>query len=263
MDVNKFRIERTAGVDKQVVIPVEFSWDYLGIDQSIDLYEDEITTEVIGVGRDFEISRFENLPYSATNKTDINYEFYFHSGTSLTNSSNWVNNYMAAGFTVPDVYYYRNNFSNSFFKLDFYDTPDEKKQHNYLTAIIPTQQGYKMSAILPKALVDIRMPKFKLDYVGDKEGFFIYWLKKRNFLDITTFYMSAKFYNAKTGFFTRMMNVPQSVFPNSPYTFDTTAYFYYTMKLDYPTQTYQIFDGGGRRIGDALNPIRWYQFVNP
>lgn len=263
MDVNKFRIERSAGVNKQLVLPVELSWDYMGIDQSIDIYEDEIITEVIGLGRDFEVSRFSNLPYSATNKTDINYEFYFHSGTSLTNSSNWVDDYIAEGFTVPDVYYYRNNFSNSFFKLDFYDTPDEKKQNNYLTAIIPTQQGYKMKASLPRATVDIRKPKFKLDYVGDKEGFFIYWLKKRNFLDITTFYMSAKFYNAKTGYFTRMMNKPQSFFPNSPYTFDTTTYFYYTMKLDYPSQTYQILDSTGNRIGDDINPIKWYQFVNP
>ena len=188
---------------------------------------------------------------------------YFHSGTSISTPSSWVQSYLAPGFTVPDVYYYRNNFSNSYFKLDFYDSPDEKRQVNYLTAIIPTQQGFKAPALLPRAMVDIRYPKFKLDYVGDKEGFFIYWLKKRNFLDITTFYMSAKFYNAKTGFFIRMMNQPQSALPNSPYTFNTPTYFYYTMKLDYPTQTYQIFAPNGNRVGDSNNPINWYQFVNP
>jgi len=266
MDVNKFKIERTAGVDKELVVPVELSWDYLGIDQSIDLYEEEMITEVIGVGRDFEVSRFANAVYTAgteVNKTEINYDFYFHSGTSLTSSTNWLQTYVAQGFTVPEVYYYRNNFANSFFKLDFYDSPDEKKQINYLTAIIPTQQGFKIPAILPRAAVTIKSPKFKLDYVGDKEGFFIYWLKKRNFLDITTFYMSAKFYDAKTGFFVRMMNQPQSTFPNSPYTFDTLTYFYYTMKLDYPTQTYQIFGPNGQRFGDTANPIKWYEFVNP
>ena len=57
--------------------------------------------------------------------------------------------------------------------------PAEKKQINYLTAIIPTQQGFKMPAILQRTPVEIKMPKFQLDYVGDKEGFFIYWLKSR------------------------------------------------------------------------------------
>ena len=253
MDVNKYRIERTAGVDKQINIPVELSWDYLGIDQSIDLYEEEIITEVIGVGRDFEVNRFANLPYSGTNKTEMNYNFYFYSGNSLSNQSNWAENYIAQGFSVEQIYYYRNAFSNSFFKLDFYDSLDEKKQINYLTAIIPTQQGFKMPAILQRTPVEIKMPKFQLDYVGDKEGFFIYWLKKRTFLDITTFYMSAKFYDASKGSFVRMMTVPQSNFPGSPYTFNTLDYFYYTMKLDYSSQTYQIFDTNGVRRGTSID----------
>ncbi len=266
MSVHNYKIPNTSLTSESLTIPIEMSWDYLGIDQSIDLYEEEIITEVIGVGRDFELSRFAHAPFTGQPynlKTEINYEFNFHSGTSLNNVTNWVNTYLAAGFSVPDVYYYRNAFSNSFFKLDFYDTPDEKKQINYLTAIIPTQQGEKQPAILPRALVDIKKPKFKLDYVGDKEGFFIYWLKKRNFLDISTFYMSAKFYDARTGFFLRMMNKPQSFFPNSQYTFDTTRYFYYIMKIDYPTQTYRIFDSNNVRFGQPNNPVVWYEFINP
>ena len=62
-----------------------------------------------------------------------------------------------------------------------------------------------MTTQMQRILVDVRKPKFVLDYVGDKEGFFLYWLKKRTFLDINTFYMSAKFYNAKTGQFTKLM----------------------------------------------------------
>ena len=72
---------------------------------------------------------------------------------------------------------------------------DEKKQINYLTLIIPTQQGLKMDAVMNRTPVKINKPKFILDYVGDKEGFFLYWLKKRNFLDIKRFYMTAKFFD--------------------------------------------------------------------
>jgi hypothetical protein len=274
MSVNKFVIRQDGFDNKQVNIPVELKWDYLGLDLAIVEYEKNIITEVIGVGRDFEISRFAHAPATGTtNNTEINYEFYFYSGGSLNDINNWRVNYLSEGFTPQEVYYYENNFSNSFFKLDFYDTPDEKKQTNYLTVILPTQQGLKMDAQMQRTLVSIKKPEFILDYVGDKEGFFLYWLKKRTFLDIDTFYMSAKFYNAKTGQFTRMMtgggsnslddtNGPQALMNTNKYAFDSTQYFYYTVKLDYPTQTYQVLNTYGQRLGTNL-PIKWYEYVNP
>jgi len=274
MSVNKFVIRQDGFDNKQVNIPVELKWDYLGLDLAIEEYEKNIITEVIGVGRDFEISRFAHAPATGTtNNTEINYEFYFYSGGSLNDINNWRVNYLSEGFTPQEVYYYENNFSNSFFKLDFYDTPDEKKQVNYLTVILPTQQGLKMDAQMQRTLVSIKKPEFVLDYVGDKEGFFLYWLKKKTFLDINTFYMSAKFYNAKTGQFTRMMtgggsnslddtNGPQALMNTNKYAFDSTQYFYYTVKLDYPTQTYQVLNTYGQRLGTNL-PIKWYEYVNP
>jgi len=272
--VNKVVIRQDGITDKQINIPVELQWDYLGLDMAIEEYEKTVITEVIGVGRDFEVSRFEHLPATATtNNTEINYEFYFYSGGSLNDINNWRINYLGEGFTPQEVYYYENNFSNSFFKLDFYDTPDEKAQKNYLTIILPTQQGLYMETQMQRTLVNIKKPKFVLDYVGDKEGFFIYWLKKRTFLDVSTFYMSAKFYNAKTGQFTKMMtgkgtnpldqtNGPQSSLSENKYAFDSTQYFYYTVKLDYTTQTYQVFNVKGQRMGTSI-PIKWYEYVNP
>ena len=263
--------------DKQINIPVELTWDYVGLDMAIDEYESQIITEVIGVGRDFEVSRFSHAPASATtNNTEVNYEFYFYSGGSLNDIANWRMNYISEGFTPQEIYYYNNNFSNSFFKLDLYDTPDEKTQKNYITLIIPTQQGLKMETQMQRTQVLINKPKFVLDFIGDKEGFFIYWLKSREFLNITTFYMTAKFYNAKTGQFTKMMtgngtdpldltNGPQSDIPGVgqvKYNFDNTQYFYYTVKLDYDTQTYQIFNTRNQRLGTNI-PIKWFEYVNP
>lgn len=274
MDVNKFTIRQDGIVDKQINIPVQLKWDYLGLDMAIDEYETTIIKEVIGSGRDFEISRFAHSPATGTtDDTLINYEFYFYSGGSLNDINNWRVNYLSEGFTPQEVFYYENNFANSFFKLDLYDTPDEKQQTNYLTIILPTQQGLTMEAQMQRDLVNIKKPKFVLDYVGDKEGFFIYWLKKRNFLNIDTFYMSAKFYNAKTGQFTQLMtgrgtnpldltNGPQSYLTGNKYAFDNTQYFYYTVKLDYETQTYQVFNTYGQRLGTNI-PIKWYEYVNP
>jgi len=64
MDVNKFQILRQGGVSKQINIPIELTWDYLGLDDAIDEYETKIIEEVIGKGRDFEVSRFSHAPHN-------------------------------------------------------------------------------------------------------------------------------------------------------------------------------------------------------
>lgn len=274
MNVNKFEILYQPSVDKQVNLPIQLTWDYLGLDEAVDEYENKVIEEVIGVGRDFEVTRFSHAPATGTtDNTEINYEFYFYSGGTLDNLNNWRTNYISEGFTPQEIYYYTNSFSNSFFKLDLYDTPDDKKQTNYLTLIIPTQQGLKMNTQMQRTNVSIKKPQFVLDFIGDKEGFFIYWLKSKKFLDISTFYMTAKFYNAKTGQFSKMMtgrgtdpldntNGPQANISGDKFSFDGTQYFYYELKLDYPTQTYQIFNTKGQRLGTNI-PIKWYEYINP
>ena len=155
--------------------------------------------------------------------------------------------------------------------MDLYDNVDEKRQTNYITIIIPTQQGLTMDAIMQRTPVKIKKPYFVLDYVGDKEGFFIYWLKKRNFLNVRTFFMTAKFYDAKNGYFTKMMNMPQSSIVGDKFTFDSSQYFYYRLELDYEKQNYQVFNMNptqtlysnlGGRAGATI-PIKWYEYVNP
>lgn len=273
--MNKITIQQNGITDKQINIPVQLTWDYLGLDMAIEEYETEVIKEVIGVGRDFEVSRFAHAPATGTtDTTEVNYEFYFYSGGSMNDINNWSINYVGEGFSPQNIYYYEAPFANSFFKLDFYDSTDEKQQTNYLTVIIPTQQGLTMTSQMQRTEVSIKKPKFILDYIGDKEGFFIYWLKKRTFLNIDTFYMTAKFFNGKTGKFTKMMtgrgsnpldrtNGPQALLADgNKYTFDNMSYFYYTVKLDYEKQNYQVFNTYGQRLGTNI-PIKWYEYVNP
>jgi hypothetical protein len=273
MDVNKIQIRKDGFIDKTLTIPIQLDWDYLGLDQSIDMYESDVITQVIGTGRDFEVTRFPHAPLTGvtTDPTDIQYEFNFYSGGSLNDSANWKCNYQMEGFTTQEIYYYTNNFTNSFFKLDLYDMVDDKRQTNLITIIIPTQQGLKMNALMQRTPVTIKKPYFVLDYVGDKEGFFIYWLKKRNFLNVKTFFMTAKFYDAKHGYFTKMMNMPQSSISGNKYSFDSSQFFYYRVELDYEKHNYQVFnmntnqhiyDNFGQRAGAGV-PIKWYEYVNP
>jgi hypothetical protein len=112
--------------------------------------------------------------------------------------------------------------------------------------------------------VKIRKPKMGLDFIGDKEGFFIYWLRDKTFIDLDEFYMSAKFFDARLGLFVRMMNQPQANFLGNYYTFNSDDYFYYKLKMDYNTKTYEVFSTlTSNRVGDEINPIVWYEYVNP
>jgi hypothetical protein len=261
MNVSK-QILFSGFTSNRINIPINLDWEYLDVDSEIKEYENSILNELITTDKDFEVNRFFHADYD--NKSEINYEFYFYEGGSLSNSSNWKIDYRAQGFTTQEVYYYANSFRNSFFKLDLYDSPIESEQENYITIILPTQQGLRMATKMQNTDVQIRKPQFILDYVGDKEGFFIYWLKKRNFLDISTFYMTAKFFDGKTGQFVRMMNRPQSTIQGNKFVFSSSDYFYYRVDMDYLTHSYKVYDiiNPNDRVGGTV-PIKWYEYINP
>jgi hypothetical protein len=258
-------------------------WDLLDPENEIVAIENKITAEVAGRPIDFETDRFSHsghtrpversvnenpvaVPGSPDFITDINYEFQFFSGGTLNGQSsvsNWIVDYRALGFNTDEVYYFSNGFKNSYFKLDFYDTPVESDQTNYLTIILPTTQGERMPAVMQGLDVTIKKPKFKLDWTGDKKGYFIYWVKTRTYVDIDTFYMSCKFWDAKTGTFIRMINRPQALQVINTYSPNQVFNFYYQVKLDYPTQTYTVYDTITlERVGTS-NPIKWYEYVSP
>ena len=274
MSVNKYKILLPTN-DQHIDIPIEIKWDFTGRDESIDEYQEKMVNEIVGPANDFEIDQFSHNGYGGYHELDaistsINYQFNFFDGNPIdvtaSTISNWVSSYLVEGFTSNEVYYYTNPFTKSFFKLDFYDTTDLKTQKNYFTIILPVQQGFtelaSISQILPD--VNIKIPTFRLDYIGDKEGFFIYWLRKREYIDLTTFYMSAKFFDARLGVYVKMTNVPQSSIPNV-FNFNNDDYFYYQVNLDYTTKTYEVYstDNLVLRVGTDNLPIKWYEYVNP
>jgi hypothetical protein len=150
--------------------------------------------------------------------------------------------------------------------LDLFDSDNEKTQQLYLSIILPVQQGRTETVVLSPLVppVEIKKPKMVLDYIGDKEGFFIYWLRKRDFIDLSEFYMSAKFFNGRTGVFSVMTNTPQSNITPSKFNFLGPDYFYYKVKLDYQSKTYEVLSTStNNRVGDQITPIKWYEYINP
>jgi hypothetical protein len=267
MNANKVKILKT-DLDQFINVPINMQWDFMGNDDSIDTYQTEVLNQVIGPAADFEVARFAQKPYP-NEDTAINYEFYFYDDTQPITANtigNWNITYLNNGFTVGEVYYYSKPFTKSFFKFDFYDSTDEKSQQIYLSIILPVQQGLTetatLSALVPP--VQIKKPKMVLDYIGDKEGFFIYWLRSRDFIDIDTFFMTAKFFDARLGVFKQMTNTKQDLIVPSKFTFNNADYFYYRVDLNYDDKTYEVFTTStNTRVGDGNTPIKWYEYVNP
>ena len=257
-------------------IPVELTFDLTGREDSIDRFEQETVDKVINPIDDFETTRFMGAPWETDPfKTEINYQFnFFDSTKSINDATSWLDDYQNATFTDKEIYFFSNAFKGSFFKLDLYDTNLNENNRALISVIIPTQQGLnepgQIGPVLNPTVVDVKKPKFKLDYLGaDKEGFYIYWLKEPIVMTNTEFYMSAKFFNGKTGNFVRMMNKPQSdpYFASNKFNFNKSQLFYYKVLFDFNEYEYKVFledqIGGLTRVGDSLNPIKWYEYVNP
>ena len=135
-----------------------------------------------------------------------------------------------------------------------------------MSIILPVQQGQTETATLSTLVppVEIKKPKMLLDYLGDKEGFFVYWLRSRNFIDIDTFFVTAKFFDARLGVFKQMTNTRQDLIVPNKFTFNNGNYYYYKVKLDYDNKTYEVFSTSTTlRVGDVNTPIKWYEYVNP
>ena len=84
--------------------------------------------------------------------------------------------------------------------------------------------------------------------------------RNKEFLDISKFYMTAKFFDARLGVFVKMTNTPQSDIA-SKFMFDPEIYFYYEVRLNYNEKTYEVWDNSVRR-GTSV-PIKWYEYINP
>jgi hypothetical protein len=250
-----------------IELPIELEWDFYGRDETIDVYQEEVVNEIIGSPYDFEILRFTHKEYGQE-QTKIQYDFYFYNSNpnvvSTSTISDWVCSYVPEGFLPTEIYYYRPAFTKSFFKLDFYSSPTGTNQTNYFTVILPVQQGLTETVSISTALpsVQIKKPSMPLDFVGDTEGFYLYWLRDPRFLPVDTFYMTAKFFDARLGIFVKMMNTPQGALPDK-FNFLPEEKFYYKIVLDRQTKTYEIFDvTTNLRVG-AGTPINWFEYVNP
>lgn len=157
--------------------------DQTGHQEEIDSFTQIQTSSSINEPTDAEVRRFS---FNGPTDTVLEYSFYSKIIAQYSNSFNY------AGFSNSDVEKQRNNFLNSFFRLDLYDTFISNQQtrlfSNYLTKLI---NGRFNNPIISS-------------YILNNENQFYYLNVPINIFNDTTddtidLYGLFTFYNAKSG----------------------------------------------------------------
>lgn len=102
------------------------------------------------------------------------------------------------------------------------------------------------------------IPSISLDYVGNQESYFVYWYEDTTVLNLNKLYMSAKFFDAKQGTYTKFSRVNQSDY-GKPYNIPNEL-FYYELNFDYTNLTYSLVEPG---LTTTIYTPTWYEYVNP
>jgi len=155
---------------------------------------------------------------------------------------------------------YVRTLEEEIFSYDFIFDGDSYDIDNIF--VFPTGNECECSGVESSAgqsnQLPLSRPSILLDYVGNQEGFFLHWFEDRNLLNIDTFYMTAKFFNAATGQFIKFIDSAQTDFAN-PYRIPN-IHFYYTVNLNYDDKTYEIVSN---QTDVATNDVLWFEYINP
>jgi len=292
MSVNRIQIKATLG-DKKVTIPIGQSFDEVGREQLISIYEEVEQQDHINIPQDYETTQY------AHDNPDDDYNMFYEFRFVDPATGLYVTNYNAQGFTNRELAKNKASFTSSFFKLDFFDSPNRNEQKIVFTMIIPANNSIKDYNV-PVSSVDdaieyytqtaagatppnvfytegVYEPILQLSPMkGKSEGYYIQWLKERELMEINTFYVGCKFFNAKTGKIVRMVNKP---IPNPTTSiYDYLDWFYYQVVLDIRTDNMMpkynyifrqfsrfLFQNNmtGSQKGTSTSKVTFYEYINP
>lgn len=312
MAVNRLNIKASTA-DKSIIIPIGQIFDEVGNEQLVKTWEEVELQDNINVIQDYETTRYSYANNISANT--ISYAFEFWDSTT----SSYVDNFNVLGFLDKDLAKPKKAFTRSFFKFDFYDSPLRKEQKIMFTNILPLNNCIKELKIIIQnedpteyfaqlAADPLGTPKYGVyqplcllgPLHGRSENYYIQWLKDRELTEINTFYMSCKFYNAKTGKVTNMINeAPTLSQITNGEVLSYPEWFYYQVKLiistsnsstTVPKYRYVVTKfneaimalGSGGAVGNGIpggtppdavpgtllvppsgQPIKFYEYVNP
>ena len=294
MAANRIQI-KASNTNKKITVPLGDTFDELGREQLINIYEEVEQQDNINVIQDFETTKYAFN--NSVSGDSIYYQFEF-----LDSANAYQSSFLDIGFTAFELASEAKVVTRSFFKFNFYDSPDRKQQKMVFSNIMPINNCLKGGNVLVDPLTDpleyynqiakgitlpvwnFLEPKVRLrPRPGVNENYYIHWFKKRDLYEGNVFYMSCQFFNAKTGKITRMINESPPL--PMPVTYDPIDYFYYEVLLkiepiptnnpryNYKVRKYTVnnYNAGQVGMGVAVGtgfppgqqPIKFYEHVNP
>lgn len=263
MKILKPNVDINITLNKELFFKTDLGWS----DNFIE-FEEQSLEKVINPPENYETLRYIHKPYTGmttnieTKQTDIWFYFYFISGET------YVQNYEATGLSNEENTLLLKQTTQSFFRLEFYktpnnDNPDRTNRKLVFAKNLTLPSGEKFFLTKNGFNDLIYAPVFTGNNYRNKENMYIFWFQDETPYDDSpytgnTFWMTAKYFNAKTGeildFTNKCMSKNEEI--------NEINDLYYQMEIDRTDYSYQIFSYNGTkgtRIGTTTSPIKFYE----
>jgi len=175
----------------------------LGWEESFREAERDVLESIINPVENYETVRYINEPYIGSTGLicDIWYFFYFIDGSNTYSKGL---DYSLAGITPNENALLLKQTTKSFFRLEFYTTPSRETQKLVFAKNLSIPLGQK---VFDQNLVDnIFVPVFNGNNYRNSENMYLFWFGDDTVFSGTTFYMTARFFNADDGTITQFLN---------------------------------------------------------
>ena len=252
----------------------------LGWEENLKEFETEVLNDIINPIENYETVRYIHKPYlsDGIRQTDIWFYFYF-----LNTGGTYVQDYYT-GDDEKSITYTENEqmlkqSTQSFFRLEFFKTPGIVSGTT-LICEPPTRQNRKLifakNLSLPlgeKMFYNplngyIHLPVFRGSNYSNKENMYFFWFQDESVLTETnlsgtttgnTFFMTAKFYNAKEGTILDFTNDCYS----TGHTITEQNDMYYQVDINKTDYSYQVYFYNGvvkcEEVGLTNKPIMFFE----
>lgn len=272
--------------DQNLILNSEQSFKTdLGWTENAEVLEREILYQIINPSDNYETVRYSHKPYiniKGFEQLDIWFYFYFGSYSyqiispveSIITGVSYQQDYRLVDITLQENAQLIKQSSESFFRLEFYKTSNDETPNNLNRRLVfsknlsvPSGEKifYTGTTVLgtPSFNQNIFVPVFNGSNFKNKENMYFFWFSDDSPFNETnltgnTFYVTAKFYNSKTG------NIID--FTNKEKTHNGVISeqndLYYKMIIDRTNFSYEIFEFNGslgERKGQSDKPIKFYE----
>jgi hypothetical protein len=178
-----------------------------GWEENFKEVEDALLKSIINPTENYETIRYIHEPYNvalsgvSSLQSDIWFYFYF-----LNNSNTYANglDYNYVGISPEENAKLLKHTVKSFFRLEFYTTPFRETQKLVFAKNLSIPLGQKVFDNNIKERIFI--PVFNGNNYRNTENMYLFWFPDNTVYTGTTFYMTARFFNAEDGTVLRFLN---------------------------------------------------------